>query len=259
MTGVHTSAQQGFSTQAATYAQGRPDYPRQLTGWLTNTLLINAQSTVIDLGAGTGKFTRLLSTLAPSLIAVEPVEAMGAQLSKLLPDVRLLSGTADAIPLPEASADALVCAQAFHWFATEAALAEIHRVLKPDGRLGLVWNVRDESVDWVAAITDIIAPYEGDTPRFHTGDWKLAFTGRYFSEPELTCFPYTHAGSAKEVIMDRFLSVSFIAALPPTEKAKVSEQLQRLIQTHPYLRECGTIELPYQTRAYLCRRLEGAP
>lgn len=180
MTGVHTSAQQGFSTQAVTYAQGRPDYPRQLTGWLSDTLRIDAQSTVIDLGAGTGKFTRLLSTLAPTLIAVEPVTQMGAQLTRLLPEVRLLEGTAEAIPLPPASADVLVCAQAFHWFSTEAALAEIHRVLKPDGRLGLVWNVRDESVEWVAAITAIITPYEGDTPRFHTGRWREAFTGEFF-------------------------------------------------------------------------------
>ena len=255
MTGVHTSAQQGFSTQAATYAQGRPDYPRQLTGWLTNTLLINPRSSVIDLGAGTGKFTRLLSTLAPSLIAVEPVEAMGAQLSKLLPDVRLLSGTADAIPLPDASADALVCAQAFHWFSTEAALAEIHRVLKPDGRLGLVWNVRDESVDWVTAITEIITPYEGDTPRFHTGRWREAFTGEYFSAPEMSCFAYQHVGSPQEVIMDRFLSVSFIAALPAAQKTTVTEQLRQLIDTHPALRGRDTVAFPYQTQAYVCHRL----
>ncbi len=100
MTDVHASAQRGFSTQAVTYAQGRPGYPRQLTGWLSDTLQIQAQSTVIDLGAGTGTFTRLLSTLAPTLIAVEPVAAMGAQLSKLLPDVRLLNGTAQSIPPP---------------------------------------------------------------------------------------------------------------------------------------------------------------
>lgn len=255
MTGVHTSAQQGFSIQAATYAQGRPDYPRQLTGWLTDTLRINPRSSVIDLGAGTGKFTRLLSTLAPSLIAVEPVEAMGAQLSKLLPDVRLLSGSAEAIPLPDASADALVCAQAFHWFATEAALAEIHRVLKPDGRLGLVWNVRDESVDWVAAITDIITPYEGDTPRFHTGRWREAFTGEYFSAPEMSCFAYQHVGSPQEVIMDRFLSVSFIAALPAAQKTTVTEQLRQLIDTHPALRGRDTVAFPYQTQAYVCHRL----
>ncbi|UVH51497.1 class I SAM-dependent methyltransferase [Pseudomonas sp. CBSPBW29] len=255
MTGVHTSAQQGFSTQAVTYAQGRPDYPRQLTGWLTDALQINPHSTVIDLGAGTGKFTRLLNTVAPTLIAVEPVEAMGAQLKKLLPQVRLLSGTAEAIPLEAATADALVCAQAFHWFSTEAALAEIHRVLKPDGRLGLIWNVRDESVDWVAAITEIITPYEGDTPRFHTGRWREAFTGEYFSTPEMTCFPYSHVGSPQEVIMDRFLSVSFIAALPSAEKAQVTEQLQALINTHPALRGRETVAFPYQTQAYRSQRL----
>ena len=255
MTGVHTSAQQGFSTQAVTYAQGRPDYPRQLTGWLADTLHLDALSSVIDLGAGTGKFTRLLSTLAPTLIAVEPVAAMGAQLTKLLPDVRLVNGTAESIPLPAASADAVVCAQAFHWFSTEAALAEIHRVLKPGGRLGLVWNVRDESVDWVAAITDIITPYEGDTPRFHTGRWREAFTGKYFSEPEMTCFPYSHVGSPQEVIMDRFLSVSFIAALPEASKAVVTAQLQALIDTHPSLKGRDTVAFPYQTQAYVCHRL----
>ncbi|OPA90014.1 SAM-dependent methyltransferase [Pseudomonas fluorescens] len=255
MTAVHASAQQGFSTQAGTYAQGRPDYPRQLTGWLTQTLAVDASSTVIDLGAGTGKFTRLLSTLAPTLIAVEPVAAMGAQLTRLLPDVRLVDGTAESMPLPTASADAVVCAQAFHWFSTRAALAEIHRVLKPQGRLGLVWNVRDESVGWVAAITEIITPYEGDTPRFHTGRWREAFTGEYFSDPEVTCFAYQHVGSPREVIMDRFLSVSFIAALPAAEKATITAQLQTLIDTHPDLRGRDTVAFPYQTQAYCCRRL----
>lgn len=256
MTGVHTSAQQGFSTQAATYAQGRPDYPRQLTGWLTEALQINAQSTVVDLGAGTGKFTRLLSTVAPTVIAVEPVAAMGAQLTKGMPDVHLLTGTAEAIPLEGASADALVCAQSFHWFSTQAALREIHRVLKPGGRLGLIWNVRDESVDWVAAITAIITPYEGDTPRFHTGQWREAFTGEYFSAPQMSCFPYTHVGSPQEVIMDRFLSVSFIAALPADKKATVTEQLHTLIQTHPALRGRDTVAFPYQTQAYRCLRVD---
>jgi SAM-dependent methyltransferase len=157
--------------------------------------------------------------------------------------------------LPTASADAVVCAQAFHWFSTRAALAEIHRVLKPQGRLGLVWNVRDESVGWVAAITEIITPYEGDTPRFHTGRWRETFTGEYFSDPEVTCFAYQHVGSPREVIMDRFLSVSFIAALPDAEKTTVTAQLQTLIDTHPDLRGRDTVAFPYQTQAYCCRRL----
>ncbi|KWU47824.1 class I SAM-dependent methyltransferase [Pseudomonas palleroniana] len=255
MNDVHASAQQGFSTQAATYAQGRPDYPRQLIGWLGEALGVEPQSTVIDLGAGTGKFTRLLSTLTPALIAVEPIAAMAAQLIRSLPDVRLVEGTAESIPLGDATADAVVCAQAFHWFATQAALAQIHRVLKPGGRLGLMWNVRDESVDWVAAISAIITPYEGDTPRFHTGRWREAFTGKYFSAPELTCFPYQHVGSPQEVIMDRFLSVSFIAALPDAEKAKVRAQLQALIDTHPALQGRDSVAFPYQTQAYVCHRL----
>lgn len=256
MPGIHNAAQVGFSSQADTYTQGRPDYPEALSTWLTHTLGIAAHSSVVDLGAGTGKFTRLLRPLTDQLLAVEPVEPMRQQFAHSHPDTPVVHGTAEALPLVDASVDVLVCAQAFHWFANQPALAQIHRVLKPGGRLGLVWNVRDESVDWVAEITRIITPYEGDTPRFHTGDWRLPFKGEYFAQPELTCFNYTHAGDAETVIMKRFLSVSFIAALPEADKAVVSEQLRELIQTHPALRGRETIEFPYQTQAYLCRRLD---
>ena len=172
---------------------------------------------------------------------------MRAQLAGILPGVQQLPGTAEAIPLAGASADALVCAQAFHWFATEPALAEIRRVLRPGGRLGLIWNVRDESVDWVATITEIIAPYEGDAPRFSKGAWRQAFSGQYFTELEQSSFAYQHVGTAQEVILDRFLSVSFIAALPPHEKANVANQLRALIASHPALRERDAIAFPYRT------------
>ncbi|AHL35202.1 SAM-dependent methyltransferase [Pseudomonas brassicacearum] len=256
MANIQKAAQIGYSSQAHTYAKGRPDYPSELRAWLEEELGLVPGSAVIDLGAGTGKFTRLLKAMELDVVAVEPVEAMRAEFAKSLPDVRMVEGTAESIPFGSGTAQALVCAQAFHWFANERALAEIHRVLRPNGRLGLIWNVRDESVDWVAAITDIITPYEGDTPRFHTGAWRSPFAGNDFSTPELTCFQYTHSGTAKEVIMDRFLSVSFIAALPVAEKAKVSDQLQDLIDTHPSLRGRDTIDFPYQTQAYLCRRLD---
>ncbi|MDB6141074.1 MAG: hypothetical protein JWP80_118 [Pseudomonas sp.] len=253
---VHKAAQVGYSTQAGTYTLGRPEYPDELNLWLRDTLGIDAQASVVDLGAGTGKFTRLLKPLTDHLTAVEPVQAMRQEFGKGFPDTTIVQGTAESIPLADETADAVVCAQAFHWFANEAALVEIHRVLKPGGRLGLIWNVRDESVDWVAEITRIITPYEGDTPRFHTGNWRQPFNGHYFAQPELTCFNYIHSGTAETVIMNRFLSVSFIAALPEADKSILTEQLRELIHTHPALRGRETIEFPYQTQAYLCRRLD---
>ncbi|MGJ7551036.1 class I SAM-dependent methyltransferase [Pseudomonas alloputida] len=252
---VHDAAQTGYSRQAQTYTQGRPTYPEALSTWLQQRLMINGQTRVVDLGAGTGKFTHLLLPLTDRLTAVEPVDAMRQEFAKCVPGIEVLAGTAQAIPLHAASADVVLCAQAFHWFADTLALAEIHRVLTPGGRLGLVWNVRDESVDWVAAITRIITPYEGDTPRFHTGQWRAAFDGSGFSAPELTCFAHSHRGSAETVIMDRILSVSFIASLAPSDKAEVTRQLRELIQTHPALRGQDTIAFPYQTQAYLCQRL----
>ena len=250
MSELHDAARRGFSGEAQTYERGRPEYPAAMGRWLTDDLGIGAGSTVVDLGAGTGKFTRLLVATGASVTAIEPVAAMRAQLGKALPQVRLLTGMAERMPLADASVDVLVCAQAFHWFATDAALADIHRVLKPGGRLGLVWNVRDETVDWVAEITRIITPFEGDAPRYYKGDWRRPFADGPFAPLELTCFEHQHVGSAKQVILDRFLSVSFIAALPPAEKAGVAARLQTLIDTHPALAGCAEIRFPYRTEAY---------
>jgi len=255
MSGIHQSAQAGFGSEAKTYAQGRPEYPAELLPWLGERLGLGPGTRVIDLGAGTGKFTRLLTSTGAQVTAIEPVDAMRAELQARLPQVQALPGTAEAIPLPSGSAEVLVCAQAFHWFAHAPALAEIHRVLEPGGRLGLVWNVRDESVDWVAQITRIITPHEGDTPRFHTGDWRKPFDGRYFSPLQASHFSYRHVGPPQVVIIDRFLSVSFIAALPPARKAEVAAQLQALIDTHPALKGRERIEVPYRTEAYHCTRL----
>jgi SAM-dependent methyltransferase len=258
MTDIHAAAQIGFGTEAQSYAKGRPEYPADLLGWLAKDLGLGSGAAALDLGAGTGKFTRLLRQTGAQVFAVEPVEAMRQQLARAMPDVQLHSGTAQAIPLPDASVDAVLCAQAFHWFATAQALREIHRVLRPGGKLGLVWNVRDESVDWVAAITAIITPYEGDAPRFYKGDWRTPFAdaaaAALFGPLARSDFSYEHAGPAEEVIIDRFLSVSFIAALPPDDKARVSDQLHALIASHPALRGQPRIAFPYQTQAYYCTR-----
>ncbi|WP_422775132.1 class I SAM-dependent methyltransferase, partial [Pseudomonas aeruginosa] len=158
----------------------RPDYPPEIAAWLRETIGLHAGMTVIDLGAGTGKFTpRLLETGAQA-IAVEPVPQMLEKLSAALPQVKTLAGTAEAIPLPDESVDAVVCAQSFHWFATPQALAEIRRILKPGGKLGLVWNMRDARVGWVRKLNQIVDRHEGDAPRFYTGEWPKFFPFKGF-------------------------------------------------------------------------------
>ncbi|MGO4280954.1 class I SAM-dependent methyltransferase [Cupriavidus sp. RAF20_2] len=254
MTAIHNAAAQGFAAQADTYARGRPEYPAELAHWLHDTLGLAPGKSVVDLGAGTGKFTRLLAATGASVVAVEPVAEMRAQLAAKLPDATVLAGTAEAIPLPDASVHAVVCAQAFHWFANPAAMAEIRRVLRPGGKLGLVWNVRDESVDWVARLTAIMTPFEGDAPRYYRGDWKRVFPAEGFGPLRLTEFPYTHTGAPEQVIVDRVMSVSFIASLPPAQQDAVRAQLHDVIATDPALRGQTAVAFPYTTAAYCAER-----
>jgi ubiquinone/menaquinone biosynthesis C-methylase UbiE len=251
---VHHAARQGFSSAAEAYSHGRPDYPPEILPWLRRTLGLGPGSSAVDLGAGTGKFTPLLLATGASVVAVEPVDAMRAQLLRNIPSVTALAASAQSLPLADASVDVVLCAQAFHWFASAEALREIGRVLKPGGKLGLVWNVRDESVDWVAAITRIVAPYEGDTPRFHTGEWRRLFPSELFSQPGETVLSYRHRGSARQVIVERVLSVSFIAALPEADRKHVEQSLDALIASHAGLKDAASFEFPYRTHAYCSTR-----
>jgi SAM-dependent methyltransferase len=189
------------------------------------------------------------------VIAVEPVAAMRAQLLERNPGVEAKPGTAEQIPLADGAVDAIVCAQAFHWFANPAALAEIHRVLKPGGRLGLIWNVRDERIGWVAALTRIMAPYEGGIPRYHSGAWRRLFPAEGFGPLRERHFPNAHTGPAEQVIVDRILSVSFIAALPPAGQDDVAAQIRALIATTPELAGKSEVAFPYDTAAFSCVRL----
>lgn len=249
-TPVHRSASTGFAAKADRYVRGRPDYPDAIVEWLRSRLGLREGKVALDLGAGTGKFTTYLLRTGARVIAVEPVQQMREQLGRACSDVDAREGTATSIPLPDASVDAVTCAQAFHWFATRNALAEICRVLKPGGKLGLIWNTRDENIAWVAKLTEIITPYEGDTPRFAKGTWKLAFPFDGLSALHEDHFGHAHTGSPEDVIIDRIRSTSFIAALPADEEAKVVAKLRALIADTPELAGRDVISMPYDTVAF---------
>ncbi len=254
MAKIHHTAAQGFAAGAANYVAGRPEYPPEIEAWLTGELGLNSSKTVLDLGAGTGKFSRSLLATGAKVIAVEPVPAMLEQLVRQYPEVEPRSGTAEAIPLGGASVDAVVCAQCFHWFATPEALHEIHRVLKPGGSLGLVWNVRDNNVEWVAALTRIMKRFEGDAPRYHSQKWRAQFPADGFGPLREQRFPNLHTGDPERVIVDRILSVSFMAALPPAEQERVKAELRKIIATSPELAGKAQVTFPYETLAVACNK-----
>jgi len=251
---LHPEAATGFSRDPQRYERGRPDYPAALDDWLCADLGLGPGRPVLELGAGTGKFTQRLLSCGADVTALEPLTAMHRQLRAALPHVPILTGRAEAIPLPDDSQDAVVAAQAFHWFATPQALAEIRRVLRPGGRLGLVWNYRDDRVPWVATLTEIMKPYAGDCPSFASRRWQEVFPAPGFGPLHEVRVPHRHRGPVAQVILDRVLSVSYIANLPTTERAAVKARLERLIADTPALAAGGAVVVPYITFAYSCRR-----
>lgn len=255
MRDIHTAAFLGFSSGAESYASGRPEYPAPIRDWLGSDLGIGPGIRVLDLGAGTGKFTAVLLDAGASVAAVEPVPAMLERLRQAYPGCEAKQGTAQAIPFSAETFDAAVCAQSFHWFATEPSLAEVWRVLKPGGRLVLIWNVRDESVTWVAALTRIIDLFAADAPRYRTGLWRTLFPAKGWGPLKEVCFPHAHTGPPEQVIVDRVLSTSFIAALPPASKAEVRARVEGLIQKTPELQGRAQVSFPYKTVAFCCRKL----
>lgn len=249
---VHETALKGFQVAASAYERGRPEYLPEAVNFLLKTLKISSGKTVVDLGAGTGKFTRLLAADGVKLIAVEPVEGMRRFFTSLLPGIEILAGTAESIPLAEASVDVVVAAQAFHWFQGESSLQEIHRVLKPDGYLGMIWNMRDKSVEWITQITKLIDSYQGSTPRYKSGQWQRAFNETaLFTELKTQIFNHAYEFD-REALVDRVASISFIAALPESTRHRVLNEVRDLLDHHPLTRGKEKISHPYRTDFFWC-------
>lgn len=244
----------GFDAGAEAYERGRPDYPVSAVEYLRSQLGISAGHTVVEVGAGTGKFTRALEPWGARRIAVEPTDAMRRVFRQVLPHVPVLSATAERLPFRDGSADAVVVAQAFHWFRQPESLRELARVLRPAGALGLVWNVRDESVPWAARLGAIIEAESGGIPRHRSGSWKSAFDAEaQFSPPVHRSFPYLQSVDLATLV-DRVLSVSVIALLPPERQREVADRVRELANTDPACAGRTTFGLPYRTDVYVARR-----
>jgi len=252
---IHETAAQGFARAADSYERGRPEYPLDAVHRLVSWLDLGPGKLVVEPGAGTGKFTRLLIPSGARIVAVEPVAQMRNKFSSLLPQLQVLDGTAEAIPLPDACADAVIAAQAFHWFRGDAALAEFHRLLRPGGKLGLIWNRRDESVKWVAQLAAIVDRFEEGTPRYKSGEWRRAFASTSLFAPLRHAeFCYLQSGTP-ETVLDRVASMSMIAVLDEETRQGVLEEVRTLLRVHPDTRGRELIEFPYRTDVYAAERI----
>jgi SAM-dependent methyltransferase len=253
--GMHEVAARGFATAGEAYEKGRPDYPPAAVQRLTRALGLGPGTRVLDLGAGTGKLTRRLAASGARVVAVEPVATMRRAFARALPEVPLAGGAAEALPLRAGAVDAAAVGTAFHWFDGPAALAELHRVLRPGGRLGLVWLARDETVDWVAELVRLVDGYKrGAPPRYTDGAWRGAFQTTALFTPLLTVqVPFTQAAD-RATALARVASTSFVGALPPAERQEVLQRVGIFLDTHPATRDEEDLQIPYRADVYWCTR-----
>ncbi|TRW79833.1 methyltransferase domain-containing protein [Mycolicibacterium sp. 018/SC-01/001] len=232
------SAQQrslSFGAEAAAYERGRPSYPPEAIDWL----LPADAHTVLDLGAGTGKLTTRLVERGLDVVAVDPIPEMLELLRSSLPDTPAKLGTAEEIPLPDNSVDAVLVAQAWHWFDRERALEEVARVLRPGGRLGLVWNNRDERSGWVKDLGQIIG-HEVD-PFSQTVELPAPFTDVARHQVEWTSY------LTPQALIDLVASRSYCITSPEQVRSRTLDRVRELLATHPALANSAGLALPYVT------------
>lgn len=224
-----------FGAAAAAYERGRPSYPPEAIDWL----LPPGARHVLDLGAGTGKLTVRLVERGLDVTAVDPIPEMLEVLSSSLPDTPALLGTAEDIPLPDDSVDSVLVAQAWHWFDAERALREVARVLRPGGRLGLVWNNRDERMGWVKDLGRIIG-HEMD-PFSQTVDLPAPFTDIDRHQVEWTSY------LTPQALIDLVASRSYCITSPDEVRTRTLDRVRDLLATHPALANTTGLALPYVT------------
>jgi ubiquinone/menaquinone biosynthesis C-methylase UbiE len=236
-----------FAQVADEYDRGRPSYPPEAIAWLLGSDPLE----VLDLAAGTGKLTSALLAAGHHVLAVEPLAEMREILTSTLPAVQTLSGTAEALPLADASVDAVTVGSAFHWFDERLALAEIARTLRPPGVLGLLGNAFDTSPTWVAHVREILGPPAIQRP----GHWpSVEALLEDYAEVEDREFPHEQLID-RESLRDLASSRSSLAIMSQNEREAVLTSLDRLWEQEPDLIDREQVLLPWCTRVRRCRCL----
>lgn len=239
-----------FGAAARLYDAARPTYPADAVAWA----LGQAPLRVLDLGAGTGRLTGVLLDAGHEVVAVEPDPQMLAVLAGGHPGATALAGSAERIPLPEGAVDAAVSGQAYHWFDRETALPEIGRVLVPGGTFAPMWNLRDDDVAWVAALSAIIgserrwrgsAGPAGDPARIEDG---LEF-GPWFGGTEHGVFEHTTT-TTPDGLVDLVKSRSYYLTSDDAQRARIEAEVRELAATHPDLAGKAEFTIPYRTHVY---------
>lgn len=230
---VNDVARCGFSRAAAVYERTRPGYPREAVAWLCERLAIGSGHVVLDLGAGTGKLTRDLVPSGAKVIAVEPLDEMREQLARVVPEAEALGGTAEEIPLPDESVDAVVCAQAFHWFDLERALPEAHRVLRPAGGLALIWNTRGIEDPVQARLDAFLVQYQENASKHwpESADAAVA-ESPLFGPVEHRRWPNEQRVSLGELV-GVVASRSYVASLDEEARAELLEEVREAFAGEP--------------------------
>jgi SAM-dependent methyltransferase len=266
---VHEVAEAGFGGAAALYDRSRPSYPPDAVAWIVGALSIGPGVRVCDLAAGTGIFTRLITSFGADVIACEPVDGMRAQLRRALPEIAMVAGTAEHLPFADGSLDAVTIMQALHWFDGPAATRELRRVLRPGGRVGYAWNARDRSIDWVDRVWAIMDRVEKSAPwRDHgeptTGQqfgdpngWTQGRAGTFstgFSPVEYASFHHDQPVT-REGVVDRVAGVSHVQTLAPGERDRVLDEVRTVLATHHDTADRDDLAIPYRVDCYWTERL----
>ncbi|WP_433264923.1 class I SAM-dependent methyltransferase [Micromonospora vinacea] len=242
----HTHAL-SFGAAASDYDRFRPRYPEVAVRWALDGL---GEARVVDLAAGTGILTRAVLALGHEVVPVEPDPGMRTQLAASTPGTTALAGSAEALPLPDSAVDAVLVGTAYHWFDRDPAHAEIARVLRPGGIFAPMWNIRDDSVDWVAELGRI-AHFGDKSTRQLFGEH--ADFGPAFDAVEQREFTHRTTLTPDELLgMVRTRSYWLTAATE--DQQRVERELAELLSTHPALAGRDTIELPYRTLVLRARR-----